>query len=61
MTVFSSAGFSGILFLVPLFLQEARGASALSSGLTTFPEALGVLVSTPTRRARSTRASGRAA
>jgi EmrB/QacA subfamily drug resistance transporter len=45
-TMFSSAGFSGILFLVPLFLQEARGASALSSGLTTFPEALGVLVST---------------
>jgi len=44
-TMFSSAGFSGILFLVPLFLQEARGASALSSGLTTFPEALGVLVS----------------
>jgi len=44
-TMFSSAGFSGILFLVPLFLQEARGASALASGLTTFPEALGVLVS----------------
>lgn len=45
-TVFSSGGFSGILFVVPLFLQEARGASALSSGLTTFPEALGVLLST---------------
>lgn len=44
-TMFSSAGFSGILFLVPLFLQEARSASALASGLTTFPEALGVLVS----------------
>ena len=44
-TMFSSAGFSGVLFLVPLFLQEARGASALGSGLTTFPEALGVLVS----------------
>ena len=25
---------------VPLFLQEARGVSALASGLTTFPEAL---------------------
>ncbi len=44
-TMFSSAGFSGVLFLVPLFLQEARGASALASGLTTFPEALGVLIS----------------
>jgi EmrB/QacA subfamily drug resistance transporter len=40
------AGFLGLLFLVPLFLQEARGASALSSGLTTFPEAIGVLCST---------------
>ncbi len=40
-----SAGFSGVLFLVPLFLQEARGASPLASGLTTFPEALGVLCS----------------
>lgn len=45
-TVFSGAAFSGILFLVPLFLQEARGQSAFSSGLTTFPEAIGVVVST---------------
>jgi EmrB/QacA subfamily drug resistance transporter len=45
-TMFSSGGFSGILFLVPLFLQEARGASPFASGLTTFPEALGVLLST---------------
>ncbi len=43
---FASAGFIGILFLVPLFLQEARGASPLEAGLTTFPEALGVVVST---------------
>jgi len=43
---FSTAGFSGILFLVPLFLQEARGASPLESGLTSFPEALGGVVST---------------
>jgi EmrB/QacA subfamily drug resistance transporter len=43
---FATAGFIGVLFLVPLFLQEARGASPLSSGLTTFPEAIGVLVST---------------
>jgi EmrB/QacA subfamily drug resistance transporter len=43
---FSTAGFSGVLFLVPLFLQEARGVSPLESGLTSFPEALGVVVST---------------
>jgi EmrB/QacA subfamily drug resistance transporter len=45
-TVFSGAGFLGILFVAPLFLQEARGASPLLSGLTTFPEALGVVAST---------------
>jgi len=45
-TLFSSAGFLGILFAAPLFLQEARGVSALTSGLTTFPEALGVVLST---------------
>jgi len=45
-TMFSSTGFLGILFATPLFLQEGRGASALTSGLTTFPEALGVVLST---------------
>ncbi len=45
-SLFATAGFTGILFLVPLFLQEARNASPLESGLTTFPEALGVIVST---------------
>jgi EmrB/QacA subfamily drug resistance transporter len=43
---FAAGAFLGTLFLVPLFLQEARGASPLSSGLTTFPEAIGVVVST---------------
>ncbi|MGI8476297.1 MAG: DHA2 family efflux MFS transporter permease subunit, partial [Thermomicrobiales bacterium] len=43
---FATVGFAGILYLVPLFLQEARGASPLASGLTTFPEAIGVVVST---------------
>jgi EmrB/QacA subfamily drug resistance transporter len=43
---FATAGFIGTLYLVPLFLQEARDASPLSSGLTTFPEALGVVTST---------------
>ena len=44
--LFSSAGFLGMLYAVPLFLQQARGVSALTSGLTTFPEAVGVLIST---------------
>jgi len=42
----ATAGFIGVLFLVPLFLQEARGVSPLASGLMTFPEALGVVTST---------------
>jgi EmrB/QacA subfamily drug resistance transporter len=43
---FSAAGFLSLLYAGPLFLQEARGVSALTSGLTTFPEAVGVLIST---------------
>jgi EmrB/QacA subfamily drug resistance transporter len=46
-SLFATAGFIGVLFLIPLFLQEARGASPLYSGLTSFPEALGVVTSTP--------------
>lgn len=45
-SLFASSGFVGILFVVPLFLQEAHGLSPLASGLTTFPEALGVVIST---------------
>jgi EmrB/QacA subfamily drug resistance transporter len=37
----------GVLFLLPLFLQELRGLSALESGLTTFPQALGMLLMLP--------------
>jgi EmrB/QacA subfamily drug resistance transporter len=43
---FGTAGFLGVLFVVPLFLQEARGESALTAGLATMPEAIGVVVST---------------
>jgi EmrB/QacA subfamily drug resistance transporter len=42
-STFSTAAFLGVLFAIPIFLQEIRGASALESGLTTFPEAIGVL------------------
>jgi EmrB/QacA subfamily drug resistance transporter len=45
-TMVSGAAFLGVLFVAPLFLQEARGASPLTSGLTTFPEAIGVMLST---------------
>src|SRR5262245_16183336 len=37
--------FIGVLFLLPLFLQELRGLSAFESGLTTFPQAIGVVIS----------------
>ncbi len=43
---FSSAAFLGILFVTPVFLQEGRGVGPLESGLTTFPEAIGVVCST---------------
>lgn len=43
---FGSAGFIGVLFLVPLYLQEALGLSPFESGVTTMPEAIGVVVST---------------
>jgi EmrB/QacA subfamily drug resistance transporter len=45
-SLFSGAGFLGLLYAAPLFLQEARGVTALTSGLTTFPEAVGVLIGT---------------
>jgi EmrB/QacA subfamily drug resistance transporter len=45
-SLFSTAGFLSLLFVIPLFLQQGRGVSAFTSGLTTFPEAIGVLVAT---------------
>jgi EmrB/QacA subfamily drug resistance transporter len=44
-SLFAYASFAGLLFLLPLFLQELRGLSALESGLTTFPQAFGVMIS----------------
>jgi EmrB/QacA subfamily drug resistance transporter len=38
------AGLIGIVFLLPLFLQQLRGLSAFQSGLATFPQALGMMV-----------------
>jgi EmrB/QacA subfamily drug resistance transporter len=43
----SMAGMQGALFLLPLFLQAERGMSPLQSGLTTFPQALGIFFAMP--------------
>jgi EmrB/QacA subfamily drug resistance transporter len=40
----SMAGMQGALFLLPLFLQAERGMTPLESGLTTFPQAIGVVL-----------------
>lgn len=39
-----SAAFLGLLFLVALFFQDGLGLTALQSGVSTFPEALGVML-----------------
>jgi EmrB/QacA subfamily drug resistance transporter len=41
---FSTMTFLGVLYAVPLFFQDGLGASALVSGLSTFPEAIGVML-----------------
>ena len=40
----SFASFIGLLFLMPLFLQELLGLSALESGLVLFPQAIGMML-----------------
>jgi EmrB/QacA subfamily drug resistance transporter len=42
--LFGVMSFGGILYLVSLFLQDGRHVSALQSGLSTFPEALGIML-----------------
>jgi len=42
--VFGMAAFLGSLYLVALFFQYGLGKSALVSGLSTFPEAIGVMI-----------------
>jgi EmrB/QacA subfamily drug resistance transporter len=44
-SLFASGGFLGLLFIAPIWLQTGRGLSALVSGSSTAPEALGVLIS----------------
>jgi EmrB/QacA subfamily drug resistance transporter len=45
--VLAFASFSGFLFLNSLYLQEARGMSALRAGLATLPIALALMVCSP--------------
>jgi EmrB/QacA subfamily drug resistance transporter len=44
-TALAFGSFAGLLFLLPLFLQELLGLTALQSGLTTFPQAIGMILS----------------
>ena len=37
-------GLMGVLFIMPQFLQGPRGLSPFQSGLTTFPQALGIMI-----------------
>jgi EmrB/QacA subfamily drug resistance transporter len=43
-TVLVSAAFIGTLYVVVLFFQDGRGLSPLAAGLSTFPEAIGVML-----------------
>jgi MFS family permease len=43
--LFSIASFLGVTFVMPLYLQLLRGMSPLASGLTTFPQAFGIMLS----------------
>jgi EmrB/QacA subfamily drug resistance transporter len=38
------ASFAGVLFLLPLMLQTLLGLTAFESGLTTFPQAVGLMI-----------------
>ncbi len=42
---FGMASFIGLTFVLPLYLQGLRGLDPLESGLTTFPQAIGILIS----------------
>ena len=41
--VLASIAFLGTLYAISLYYQDGRGLSALGAGLSTFPEALGVM------------------
>src|SRR6202020_1828646 len=41
--ILASVAFLGTLYAISLYYQDGRGVSALGSGLSTFPEAIGVM------------------
>jgi EmrB/QacA subfamily drug resistance transporter len=41
---FGMASFIGLTFVLPLYLQGLRGLNPFESGLTTFPQAIGILI-----------------
>ena len=43
-SLISGAAFLGMLYLFPLYYQNAVGATAFQTGLNTFPEAIGVMI-----------------
>jgi EmrB/QacA subfamily drug resistance transporter len=43
-TALAFGSFAGLLFLLPLFLQELLGLTAIQSGLVTFPQAVGMIL-----------------
>ena len=46
-TFLVNAAFFGTSFIMPQFLQTERGLSPLTSGLTTFPTAIGIMIVAP--------------
>ncbi len=42
--ILASIAFLGTLYAISLYYQDGRGLSALGSGLSTFPEAIGVMI-----------------
>ncbi len=42
--IIAMSAFAGVLFLLPLLLQAEKGYTPFKSGLTTFPQALGVIL-----------------
>ena len=45
--VLTTAGLTGMLFLLQLFLQQVRGLPAQEAGLTSFPQAVGLVCAIP--------------
>ena len=43
-SIFATASFFGLVLVMPLMLQGVRGLSPTTSGLTTFPQAVGVII-----------------